>query len=64
MLTFKEQRTLLGFTQESLAANLGCKVKSVSNWERGKFKPGPGLAKKLRSLGFNAQAILYPMGKK
>ena len=62
-MTFEEQRRVLGYTQTSLAETLGVQIKSVNNWERGKFRPGPDLCKRLIELGFCSDSVNYPMGR-
>jgi DNA-binding transcriptional regulator YiaG len=43
MNTFKKARTLLGFTQEKMAEELGIHVDTLGKWERGEQKP-PAIA--------------------
>jgi len=62
-MTFKNERRLLGLTQEQLAEKLGVNVRTVNNWERAKFKPNPDCCKKLTDLGFSTESVLNPLGE-
>lgn len=46
----KTLRRKLGLTQAALAARLGCRQGTVSDWERGIRKPQPVFVRAMRAL--------------